>query len=118
MIRELELNKKESSPKFSKTFDFLIKVIKETDEHIRDMQGSFKWPGIIAWRLGERYVEPYYRPYLVVHLCIKEKGKLHLEVVETDKGFDIEVELTHKDGFAVCGTMDPFRLACACLMIC
>ena len=117
MLHELALKKKESSPKFSAAFDFLIKFIWEVDEHLRDMHCWYMWPSIQSYRLNERFDGTYYRSHIAFILDIGEKGTADIEVIETEKGFDVEVEFMSRDGFAVCGTTTSFRFACASLMV-
>lgn len=117
MIQELILNKKESSPKFTKVFDHLIAFIHEVDEHLRDMHCWVKWPSIKGYHLSGRYDGTYYRRVVSINLDLGVKGTADIQVIETDKGFDVEVEFISSTGFAVCGAVNSFQFACAALMV-
>lgn len=117
MLNELVQLKHDHSPKFASTFNFLYKVIAEVEDHLRDMHcWAVPFPSIQDCHLSERYDGTYYRPHLGISLNIGDAGTAYLEVMENAEGFELELELIC-NGFAVCGSVDSFRLACAFLMI-
>lgn len=118
MLREIVQLKLHHSPKFASLFNFLYKVFDEVDGHLRDMGCTVAWAPIQSVHVGERYSTEVseYHPHLSMFLEMPGFQNFCIEVCsKPEGGFELEVEIFGK-GWAVCGDVNSFQLACASLM--